>query len=424
MNIQFVTNCLILLFCIAIQNLTVQVYADDFDSYLRKNVKAGMHESKDDAKSFDTPIIQNATKKYTYEATITSTPEIMEYVSVSPIDCEMEWNAPRKFENHTTVYFNGEILPTEKATYYSSFNGIIKAKNGGQGEADLTWGFYGKLPSEEEDFIIQIEPDDNFQGRSLNKFGVGEKGIIRIWTTNTPLKEVRLESNNTTLLSVSPSLQLRNYHDYDFSVGMNSGVVYMKIIVSFENDIQKEKTIKFTVCRPSSIVYKIIAQNLNEKQQPFSKDVYATSMNVEMYLQPSDVSFSNLGIFEGECFAEATGCLSDINNLKHQQWPAPCEVEQGDVKTGCALAETDYISSQISKKEFNESQEKKGEMLWKIPCFYTDANNISSVSSYLGYHFLTLDHHYTIEAIKFNSEVLSKITKNSHTCENIQKMED
>ena len=54
------------------------------------------------------------------------------------------------------------------------------------------------------------------------------------------------------------------------------------------------------------------------------------------YLEPKDVSFTNIEYREGECYSTATGFLAGWNNLKHN-YGAWYGIDNGNSTTGCKV---------------------------------------------------------------------------------------
>ena len=117
-------------------------------SSLQKEVRGGLHESKDKATRFDRDLPADG-KSHHYEAVIRAN-GIMEHANVAAVDAEMRWSNPTRYQDVAIAIFKGSITAEtrEDGGYYSKFWGKMKAQgHGGDGgtPGDLTWDFFGKL---------------------------------------------------------------------------------------------------------------------------------------------------------------------------------------------------------------------------------------------------------------------------------------
>jgi len=219
------------------------------------------------------------------------------------------------------------------------------------------------------DLEVILEPNDNFQGRSLVYFGVEEE--ITLQHDKTP-DGVAVDLEWVKVNGIGRLDENR------FDAGAVPGQASIRLQVAAGPSAGMGPTCSLNVIAPSG-AYMI--------QQPGTniKHVYDTCSAGFLgisFMLPMHVSFSNLMQREGMCAAIASGYYGSLNGEIHHagEW---WYVFGGNIETGCRTADVDECYSREGCAPYAE-----GEFLWPIPWQYKGDDDVSHV-------FVTANQHIT-----------------------------
>jgi hypothetical protein len=126
-------------------------------------------------------------------------------------------------------------------------------------------------------------------------------------------------------------------------------------------------------------------------QQPGSgilhvRDTWSCAFIGEVFLLPTDVSFTNILMREGSALAVASGFLAQLNGQLHEAGPL-CSISGGNTRAGCKVnIEGDKVVTGILGPPYFD-----GDFLWDIPWEFTVRGSALRV-------FATVRHHSTADA--------------------------
>jgi hypothetical protein len=231
----------------------------------------------------------------------------------------------------------------------------------------------------------QLSPHDNFPGRSPIRFGVGELidlsfsasagetadslGGLKWFIAQGLGTLTDMGANNGTALYVAPAsggpvaLVLKTVS------GVNSGTVVAtcNITIVEPNDAQM-------IQKPGTGILHV-------------NGTWSCAFLGEIFLLPTDVSFTNILMREGSVPAVASGYLASLDGQVHDAGPL-CSVGTGDIAAGCKVnIQEDKVVTGILAPPPPFSD---GDFLWEIPWEYSVGNSALQV-------FTTAQHHATAD---------------------------
>jgi hypothetical protein len=226
-------------------------------------------------------------------------------------------------------------------------------------------------------------PQDNFDGRSQDRYGVGEK--VDLSFTATPsvtlaqIGGLKWKRASGTGLYSLPS---DNNGTGTYGAKDEPGNITLKLEVlggpskgfgpSYDKEVKKPDDVYF-MRWPHISIYHING----EASIGFVADVY---------LLPKDVSFQNIEIMEGTCESEVTGYfVGKAHN--HLQWKEWGQVDQGNSSKGCQVIGADHVQSPF--KGTNAPPYSDGTFIWAIPWYFRIEGN--------PVEFTTVDQRFTID---------------------------
>jgi hypothetical protein len=225
-----------------------------------------------------------------------------------------------------------------------------------------------------------LTPHDNFPGRSLTRFGVGE--IIGLSFAASPqITAAALGGLRWSIQSGRGTLteNLGNDGRATFTAPDRAGQVTLVLKALSSGAAAASLTI--TIVEPEDGV---------EVQKPGTalfhrQGSWSCGFLGEIFLRPVDVSFCNIAVAEGQVLAVATGFLQTLNGSKHTPNP-PSAVGNGNAITGCKLVAPDDVrSGQLPEPFF------PGDFVWRIPWNFMVGSSGSK-------QFAIAEHHATADA--------------------------
>jgi hypothetical protein len=227
-----------------------------------------------------------------------------------------------------------------------------------------------------------LTPRDNFSGRSLERYGVGEE--VDLSFTSAPAVsaddlcglEWQKSSGGGTLTSNTDGTG-------ELTVGDAPGNIQLELkIASGESAGTIVATKIITVVAPS---------NANMVQAPGTgiwhvHGVASVGFKGHIYLIPRDVSFQNIQFREGTCAGTATGYLSFKNGEVHAPTADDISVGPGDSANGSRVLGVDTVSTGQYPGPFAD-----GTFSWPIPWQYKVGTSALT-------DFTTANHEETVDA--------------------------
>jgi hypothetical protein len=210
-----------------------------------------------------------------------------------------------------------------------------------------------------------LTPSDNFSGRSSTTFGVGE--IINLTSSIAPSGvapgdigglQWSISSGGGTLTGGTAGTAT-----YTAPVTTTTPpqpvTVVLKLSVVSGTSAGTSHSYTFTVIPPSG-AHLTKFSGLRHKMG-FS----GVGFEANIFLEPSNVSFSSLKFAEGTVAAVATGYYSTLNGLVHQPTAVPPTIGNCNTATGCQANGMDTVDTGDGVGPF-----AVGDFLWAIPWQY------------------------------------------------------
>ena len=194
------------------------------------------------------------------------------------------------------------------------------------------------------DFQGIFEPQDDFQGRSQSRYGIAEKVELCCDITPSGVTASQIGGLQWDLIDGPDSLtNITNNGTADYDAGPNAGSATFLLVVISGPSCGAFKTYGKTVVAPSG-AYMIQAPGTGIWHV---QGVGSVGFKGHIYLNPKDVSFSNIEFSEGSCSAIKTGFYVGKlpNNHPQGNW---FNVGGGNISTGCRVLATDTVSQAYS----------------------------------------------------------------------------
>ena len=165
------------------------------------------------------------------------------------------------------------------------------------------------------DLLPVLTPEDNFEGRSQTRLGVGEQ--VNLSFTTMPASAAAFVQQETLLWSNTgfPGVRDDLHHGTaTYYAGPLNSSVNLKLTIASGPSSGREVSVTRTIVEPDSTSYMrphyVVAHDVNTCSVGFVGDIY---------LAPKDVSFRFIGFAEGGGTSTATGWLQpDFDNLAHR----------------------------------------------------------------------------------------------------------
>jgi hypothetical protein len=241
-------------------------------------------------------------------------------------------------------------------------------------------------------------PDDNFEGRSLSRLGVGETGSIKVEPIGSTLPTdifplQSFSSSDTGAFSMSPNL---TEGKAKFMAGNEKG----STVVTAKDKNGNEETYSIDTVEPAGVRFEehVPWRNMKDVSKvflPLRLPAYAwisiplpdTSRGAvlycKMYVLPTDVSFR--GVIVGESTVQATrynGSLVDPRrNGEHAGWEKAAG--RGNIALGCQVGREEPPNDPSDPGDVDRAWFERafvpgnGELTWDIPWTYKTTNMAS-----------------------------------------------
>ena len=203
-----------------------------------------------------------------------------------------------------------------------------------------------------------LTPEDNFTGRSLSKYGVGE--VVLLSMTTDPAIST---AGHVFFWELAPGSQ-----GTLSSADTQGNAIYtapaspceVELVLKYTDSADVSHVIELhtlQIIEPSG-AYMVQKPGSNIKHTNGFWDV---GFHGHFFLLPTDVSFKNIQFREGTVPAVATGWLAHWNNQVHATGVA-VSVSQGNSTTGCQVLGQDQVYSGRKAPPFGN-----GTFHWPIP---------------------------------------------------------
>jgi hypothetical protein len=226
-------------------------------------------------------------------------------------------------------------------------------------------------------FNGKIVPDDDFEGRSYVKLGVGETGCLEVvlgeGTTLEDLTPLTWDITSGTALIIK---------DIDTNAGtaiFAAGDVYGEVVLTLTDKNNNTATCKVKVVPPSAGRC-VRVEGTNVWKEMMNR--YSIGIATEFYLLPKDVSFTNTFFREGTCNGKATGWFHDkvgMDGKTHPAWDLDQwrHVGDGNIDTGCKVMGWDRAKGTVNPTPLPYTA---GTFIWPIPWLYTTDTDTAGVA--------------------------------------------
>lgn len=210
---------------------------------------------------------------------------------------------------------------------------------------------------------VRLIPNDNFDpGRSYTTFGLGETGTIQVETIpqGLPLNVTQIGSSDNTVCVASNN---------SFTIKRKPGSATITVKAKINNSTTEDtETYGVTGILPTGV------RQVKINNQTLPNNTVGSAFFAQSYLSPTNVSFSNLVLREGEDIAVATGSQVSFHNATHPSTQTPFTPTGGNIIDGCQWGQ-DNIAAR--NRPLNVGV---GSFAWnKIPLEYqNDAGNFIS----------------------------------------------
>jgi hypothetical protein len=231
----------------------------------------------------------------------------------------------------------------------------------------------------------QLSPHDNFPGRSTFRFGVGELIDLSFFASAGETAEsfgglkwfIAQGGGNLTEMGANNGTAL-------FAARADGGPVTLVLkTVAGGNPDTIMASVDITIVEPS---------DARMEQKPGSNilhvnGTWSCAFLGEIFLLPTDVSFTNILMREGSVPAVASGYLASLNGQIHDASPL-CSVGPGDIAAGCKV---NILEDQVVTGILTPPPPfADGDFRWDIPWEYNVGNSALKV-------FTTAQHHATAD---------------------------
>ncbi|HSR68204.1 MAG TPA: hypothetical protein VLU25_09700 [Acidobacteriota bacterium] len=216
-----------------------------------------------------------------------------------------------------------------------------------------------------------LTPVDNFQGRSIMKYGIMEQ--VDLSFSTTPADVTASQIGGLQWKKTSGAGALTNQQDgtsrYTAPDTADSNLE-LKLEILAGPSKGRGPTFDRTVVVPSGAYLKQtpgtgIRHTMGKAGVGFAGTPY---------LEPKDVSFAEIQVREGQATADATGFLSADDNKEHPPSAARM-VGSCTVQNGCQVETTDFVDSGDWSPNLPPEPWSAGTFTWEIPLEYRNSQD-------------------------------------------------
>jgi hypothetical protein len=225
-----------------------------------------------------------------------------------------------------------------------------------------------------------VMPEDPFDGRSYERFGLGEvvnlsPFISPSGVTAAQIGGLRWEINSpATGGGTLSDLDNDGFGTYTAPAPATDLAVTLRLCGQGGATAGHVWDSAITIVPPTGVV------QVTQSTGNYAPTYVGVWLAAASYLRPTDVSFTNLEITEGACNVVTTGAfaVAPWTTYTHPKWPARAAVSDGDATTGCRVegpnaareghstVPYDFLSSGSIPLNFGA-----GTFQWTIPWQYT-----------------------------------------------------
>lgn len=226
----------------------------------------------------------------------------------------------------------------------------------------------------------QLNPEDNFTGRSLTSFGIHESVSLSFSMTPTGLTAQQVgglqwsQNSGSGTLANPPTDGTGTYRVAD-SAG--SAVLELKMVAGPSTG--QGPTNNITVVAPSGgSVQKITGSGVRHFQNWWSCGFLG-----DIYIAPKNVSFFNLFFLEEDANAAASGWLGFLNGIPHCN-PActAFRIGSGDINTGARVVTSGDAIFSGKFRDVERGPYATGIVTWTIPWDYSISGNAGTFTNF------------------------------------------
>jgi hypothetical protein len=238
--------------------------------------------------------------------------------------------------------------------------------------------------------VISVAARDHFAGRSPVRFGVGEFIDLSVLSADvTPPAGLRWFIESDTSGGTLTNVTATNDGTALYTAGHTAGAVtlVLKVLSGPKAGPTLAKT-HFTVVTPTdAVMVQKPGSHLYHEHR-----IYSVGFLGNVFLRPTDVSFSNVYFQENTCKGEGKGYLSGLNGKPHEIGTV-VPVGKGNASKGSPVLGDDSVWVRRAHTPYSD-----GYFLWPIP-WHIGARVPSPGKKPLDSKpFTTANHHATADA--------------------------
>jgi hypothetical protein len=251
-----------------------------------------------------------------------------------------------------------------KKYYRPIFRGTAEFHGQGNGpKRKYGWTVNARYEVTTAKIKIELEAELDFESRSLHKFGLLEKGTVKV----LPFDEADRDA-------LFPLKNLKSSEPTDFklkSIDLNNGTA------KFQAGTKKSGEIRITAIAKNNeqVIYSVSVtpptsvRLVWERNMVFPDNLRAAGFLARVFLEPKDVSFRNIAVGEDTCVTlENRRNKIDMDPKEHPSWVSQ-KIEDEHIQTGCRVYGPGSEFDQISVFT-NDMSDNTAKVEWKIPWVY------------------------------------------------------
>jgi hypothetical protein len=219
------------------------------------------------------------------------------------------------------------------------------------------------------DLIGVLTPEDNFNGRSLIRFGLEER-IALSYTVSPAVTTTQIGGLQWKILSGGGTVAATTGGAVTYTAPEFAGAVILNLEIQAGPSKGGGPSENIVIVAPSgAYMTKVAGTDLKHVYNSWSVGFLGN-----IYLLPKDVSFKNLYFYEGATLGVGSGWLSNFNNYPHPQSTFSRPIISGNILTGCQVYAEDDAYSGV-KFATNTDPYANGVWYWDIPWYYLTSSN-------------------------------------------------
>ena len=217
------------------------------------------------------------------------------------------------------------------------------------------------------DFEGKLTPDQYFDQRSQERYGLEEKVRLEFTTTPEGISATQIGNLKWAYFGVGAISIAENDGTAWYDAGEAAGAITLRLTITSGPSLGKYKSYSKRVVAPSG-AYMAKKPNSGIRHTINTCSVGFLGL---AYLEPNDVSFSALRFREDTCTGTGTGFYAYLNGKPHDvgDW---CNINPGNISTGCPVEFEDKVYSEDKGPPYSP-----GQFVWPIPWEYRTDDGVA-----------------------------------------------